>query len=122
MVLGALFLIESPFTGMGVRLPTALAVVIPFSIIVIILMRLVMKSRKWKVSTGAEELVGEFGEVTEPVGAAGNFGMVFVHGELWRAAASDGQPIPKGARIRVARVKGLTLEVEPSSAPQSASS
>jgi len=122
MVLGALFLIESPFTGMGVRLPTALAVVIPFSIIVIILMRLVMKSRKWKVSTGAEELVGEFGEVTEPVGAAGNFGMVFVHGELWRAAASDGQPIPKGTRIRVAKVNGLTLEVEPSSAPQSASS
>jgi membrane-bound serine protease (ClpP class) len=122
MVLGALFLIDSPFTGMGVRLPTALAVVIPFSIIVIILMRLVMKSRKWKVSTGVEELVGEFGEVTEPVGGAGDFGMVFVHGELWRAAAANGQPIPKGARIRVATVKGLTLEVEPSSAPQSASS
>jgi membrane-bound serine protease (ClpP class) len=115
MVLGAMFLIDSPFTGMGVRLPTALAVVIPFSIIVIILMRLVMKSRKWKVSTGVEELVGEIGEVTEPVGAAENFGMVFVHGELWRAAASNGQPIPKGARIRVAKVKGLTLEVEPSS-------
>jgi membrane-bound serine protease (ClpP class) len=120
MTLGALFLINSPFTGMGVRLPTALAVVIPFSIIVIILMRLVMKSRKWKVSTGVEELVGEIGEVTEPVGAAGNTGMVFVHGELWRAAAMDGQPIPKGARIRVAKVKGLTLEVEPSGAPQTA--
>jgi membrane-bound serine protease (ClpP class) len=120
MTLGALFLINSPFTGMGVRLPTALAVVIPFSIIVIILMRLVMKSRKWKVSTGVEELVGEIGEVTEPVGAAGNTGMVFVHGELWRAAATDGQPIPKGARIRVAKVKGLTLEVEPSGAPQNA--
>jgi membrane-bound serine protease (ClpP class) len=122
MVLGAMFLIDSPFTGMGVRLPTALAVVIPFSIIVIILMRLVMKSRKWKVSTGVEELVGEIGEVTEPVGTAGNFGMVFVHGELWRAAASDGQPIPKGTRIRVAKVKGLTLEVESSSAPQPAAS
>jgi membrane-bound serine protease (ClpP class) len=121
MVLGALFLINSPFTGMGVRLPTALAVVIPFAIIVIILARLVMKSRQWKVSTGVEELVGEFGEVTEPVGVAGNTGMVFVHGELWRAAAAHGQPIPKGARIRVAKVKGLTLEVEPSGAPQSAS-
>jgi membrane-bound serine protease (ClpP class) len=122
MVLGALFLIDSPLTGGGVRLPTALAVVIPFSIIVIILMRLVMKSRKWKVSTGVEELVGEFGEVTEPVGAAGNAGMVFVHGELWRAAAANGQLIPKGTRIRVAKVKGLTLEVEPTSGPQAASS
>src|ERR1700733_336627 len=56
MVLGALFLIRSPLTGMGVSLWTALAVVIPFGIIVIILMRLVLRSRTWKVSTGKEEL------------------------------------------------------------------
>jgi len=122
MVGGAIFLIDSPFTGMGVRLATALAVVIPFGIIVIILARLVLRSRKWKVSTGVEELVGEIGEVTEPVGEAGTFGMVFVHGELWRAATSDGQPIPKGARVRVAKVKGLTLEVKQSGAQQSVSS
>jgi membrane-bound serine protease (ClpP class) len=122
MVLGALMLIRSPITGMGVRLPTALAVVIPFAIIVIILARLVMKSRAWKVSTGTEELLGELGEVRQPVGTAGNFGMVFVHGELWRAAASDGQPIPAGAHVRVKKVNGLTLEVEPVKAPQSASS
>jgi membrane-bound serine protease (ClpP class) len=120
MVLGALMLIRSPITGMGVRLATALAVVIPFAIIVIILARLVLKSRSWKVSTGKEELVGEFGEVKEPVGSAGNFGMVFVHGELWRAAASDGQPIPAGSHVRVKKVQGLTLEVEPVKAPQSA--
>jgi membrane-bound serine protease (ClpP class) len=122
MVLGALMLIRSPITGMGVRLATALAVVIPFAIIVIILARLVMKSRAWKVSTGTEELLGELGEVKQPVGTAGNFGMVFVHGELWRAAASDGQPIPAGAHVRVKKVNGLTLEVEPVKAPQSASS
>jgi membrane-bound serine protease (ClpP class) len=120
MVLGALMLIRSPITGMGVRFATALAVVIPFAIIVIILARLVLKSRSWKVSTGKEELLGELGEVKEPVGSAGNFGMVFVHGELWRAAASDGQPIPAGSHVRVKKVKGLTLEVEPVKAPHSA--
>ncbi|MGA8220623.1 MAG: nodulation protein NfeD [Candidatus Acidiferrales bacterium] len=122
MVLGALMLIRSPITGMGVRFVTALAVVIPFAIIVIILARLVLKSRSWKVSTGKEELLGELGEVKQPVGSAGNFGMVFVHGELWRAAASDGQPIPAGAHVRVKKVKGLTLEVEPVKVPQSATS
>ena len=113
MVLGALFLIKSPMTGMGVSLWTALAVVIPFAIIVIILMRLVLRSRTWKVSTGREELIGEVGEVREPVGAGEAMGSVFVHGEIWRAAVHAGASIPAGARVRVKKVKGLTLEVEP---------
>jgi membrane-bound ClpP family serine protease len=74
---------------------------------------LVSRSRALKPQTGKEELIGEEGQVTEPVGSAGAAGMVFVHGELWRAAAANGQLIPKGARVRVKRVVGLTLEVEP---------
>jgi membrane-bound serine protease (ClpP class) len=113
MILGALFLIRSPLTGRGVSLWTAVAVVIPFGIIVIILMRLVLRSRHWKVSTGKEELVGEVGEVREPLGSEEAPGSVFVHGELWRAAARAGENIPVGTRVRVKKVKGLTLEVEP---------
>src|SRR5580698_6118398 len=112
MVLGALFLIRSPLTGMGVSLWTALAVVIPFAVIVIILMRLVLRSRTWKVSTGKEELIGEVGEVRETLGSREAMGSVFVHGELWRAAVRAGESIPAGARVRVSKVKGLTLEVE----------
>jgi membrane-bound serine protease (ClpP class) len=116
MVLGALFLIRTPWTGMGVSLSTALGVALPFAIIVIILMRLVLRSRSWKLATGKEELLAEEGEVTEPVGAASAegivTGMVRIHGELWRAAAAAGEMIPKGARVRVRKVDGLTLEVE----------
>jgi membrane-bound serine protease (ClpP class) len=118
MTLGALMLIRSPLTGRGVSLITALSVVVPFAVIVVFLMRLVLRSKLWKPSTGKEELIGEEGQVTEPVGAAGIAGMVFVHGELWRAAAVDGGPIPKGARVRVRKVVGLTLEVEPVASPQ----
>lgn len=113
MVLGALMLIHSPITGRGVSLSTALGVAIPFAIIVVFLMRLVLRSHRWKPSTGKEELIGELGEVTEPVKQEGGSGMVFVHGELWRAAAPGGEEIPRGARVRVKKVKGLTLEVEP---------
>jgi membrane-bound serine protease (ClpP class) len=113
MILGALFLVRSPLTGMGVSLWTAVAVVIPFAIIVIILMRLVLRSRHWKVSTGKEEMVGEVGEVREALGSAHAAGTVFVHGELWRAATPSGQNVPAGTRVRVKKVKGLTLEVEP---------
>jgi membrane-bound serine protease (ClpP class) len=108
MVLGALMLVRSPLTGMGVSLGASLGVTIPFAVIVILLMRLVMRSRAWKQSTGNEELVGEVGEVREPVGTQN--GMVFVHGELWRAHATSA--IPQGARVRVRRVEGLTLHVE----------
>src|SRR6202522_1999748 len=121
MVLGALFLIDSPLTGMGVSLGAALGVAIPCAAIIIILMRLVLRSRTWKQSTGKEELIGEVGEVTEAVEPP-EVGMVCVHGELWRAAARGGEEIPKGARVRVKKVAGLTLEVELVKTPQSASS
>jgi len=117
MVLGALMLVRSPLTGGGVSLWVALAVAIPFAIIIVILARLVLRSRRWKVSTGKEELVGEEGEVTQALGS-GDAGMVFVHGELWRAAAPNGQEIPKGTRVRVRRVEGLLLHVEPVKSPQ----
>jgi len=111
MVLGAMFLIRTPWTGMGVSFSTALGVALPFAIIAFILTRFVLRSRRWKVATGKEELLSEEGEVTEPVGAAP--GMVRIHGELWRAAAAAGETIPTGARVRVKKVDGLTLEVEP---------
>ncbi len=118
MILGALLLIRSPLTGMGVSIGTALGAALPFAVIVIILMRLVLRSRLWKPAVGTEELIGEEGEVTEPVsasaqGAVEAMGMVRVHGELWRAATRAGESIPVGTLVRVRKVTGLTLEVEP---------
>jgi membrane-bound serine protease (ClpP class) len=110
MVLGALMLVRSPLTGMGVSLGAAFGVTLPVALIIIFLMRLVLRSRHWKQSTGREQLVGEWGEVTEPL-TAGAPGMVLVHGELWRAMA--GKDLPRGSRVRVTRVNGLTLHVEP---------
>lgn len=112
MILGALMLVKSPMTGMGVSLGTAFGVAIPFAVIVIILMKAVLRSRKWKTATGREELVGGEGEVTEPVDPDAGTGMVRVHGELWRAAAQAGQKIPQGAHVKVRAVNGLTLTVE----------
>jgi membrane-bound serine protease (ClpP class) len=111
MVLGALMLIRTPLTGMGVSLGVALGVALPFGVLIIALMRLVLRSRHWKQSTGKEQLVGTEAEVVQPIGAAGAAGLVRIHGELWRATVSDG-PVPQGARVRVKKIDGLTLEVE----------
>ena len=122
MVLGALMLVKSPWTGMGVSLSAALGVAIPFAVIVIVLARFVLRSRSWKSATGKEEMLGEEGEVIEPIGAAPATGLVRVHGELWRAASQSGESIPKGARARVKRIDGLTVQVEPVAPPRSAAS
>jgi membrane-bound serine protease (ClpP class) len=112
MVLGALLLIHTPLTGMGVSMSTSLSVALPFAVIVVILMRAVLRSRSWKQQAGKEELLGEEGEVIEPIGGAAATGLVRVHGELWRAASKTGESIPKGARARVQEVDGLTVRVE----------
>ncbi len=48
MVLGALMLVRSPLTGMGVSPGTAIGITIPVAVLVVILMRLVLRSRGWK--------------------------------------------------------------------------
>jgi membrane-bound serine protease (ClpP class) len=112
MFLGALMLIRSPYTQGGVSVSVALAVTLPFALLTVFLMRLVLKSRGWKQSTGREQLIGLEGEATQAFhpGEAPKE-MVRVHGELWRAAST--QAIDAGARVRVVRVDGLTLYIEP---------
>jgi membrane-bound serine protease (ClpP class) len=110
MLLGAMFLIRSPLTPGGVSFGVALAATLPFAFLTFFLMRLVLKSRKWKTATGKEELIGEEGVVTIAI-AEGGEGMIRVHGELWSAASKI--TIPVGEKVRVLRVDGLKLEVEP---------
>jgi membrane-bound serine protease (ClpP class) len=113
MFLGAIFLIRSPLTPGGVSFGVALGVTLPVALLTVFLMRLVLKSRRWKTATGKEEMLGAEGIVTTSLPAQGE-GMIRVHGELWRAAASS--PVPEGALVRVTRVDGLKLFVEPKQA------
>jgi membrane-bound serine protease (ClpP class) len=109
MLLGAMFLIRSPLTPGGVSFGVALAATLPFAFLTFFLMRLVLKSRKWKTATGKEELLGEEGLVTIAL-RGGAEGMIRVHGELWTAASKG--DIPVGEKVRILRVNGLKLEVE----------
>jgi membrane-bound serine protease (ClpP class) len=117
MFLGAIFLIRSPLTPGGVSVGVALAGTVPFAILAVVLMRLVLRSRKWKTATGKEELIGSQGIAMAQL-AAGAMGMVRVHGELWRAESS--RPVQEGETVRVLRVEGLKLYVEPAEAAVSA--
>ena len=110
MLLGAMFLIRSPLTPGGVSPGVAIAGTLPFAAITVFLMRLVLRSRNWKPATGKELLVGSQGVVTAAVPDGGE-GIVRIHGELWRAVSSG--PIAENKTIRVTRVDGLKVHVEP---------
>ncbi len=70
-------------------------------------------ARRAPLQLGSAALVGAEGLALGDVGPAG--GEVFVHGEYWQARSAA--PIPKGARVRVSGVDGLTVTVV--AAPQS---
>jgi len=118
MFLGAIFLIRSPLTPGGVSVGVALAGTLPFAVLAVVLMRLVLRSRQWKTATGKEELIGSHGVAMAQL-PAGAVGMVRVHGELWSAESS--QPVQEGETVRVLRVEGLKLYVEPADVAVSAS-
>ena len=115
MVLGALMLIDAPpIPELRVRWELALSVAIPFALITVLLLRLVLRSRRWGATIGPEALVGAVGEVRQEIRDA-HKGLVHVAGELWTARA--GVPLAVGQEIRVVAVEGLTLRVEPVGAP-----
>lgn len=112
MVLGALMLVESPpIPELRVRWQIALAVAVPFAAITVALLRLVIRSRRWRAVSGREGLLGQVGEVRQEIGGDQHKGMVMVAGELWRAVARE--KIGVGQRVRVVGMEGLLLEVEP---------
>jgi membrane-bound serine protease (ClpP class) len=109
LLLGSLMLFESEGPGEGVSwrvlIPT-LGLISGFFTAVAFL---VFRAQVSKPKTGSAGLVGEVGVVRQTLAPEGK---VFVHGELWNARAHA--PIEEGVRVRVVKVTGLVLEVEPS--------
>jgi len=108
LVIGALLLVDSPIPEMRVKLATALAVSIPLGAITVFLMTIALRARRSKAVTGIEGLVGQVAVAQTELAPAGQ---VFVHGEIWNAVSSSNVPV--GERVRVRKVDGLELTVEP---------
>jgi membrane-bound serine protease (ClpP class) len=65
-------------------------------------------SKRRRTVVGVQTMVGRLGEALTALAPAGQ---VKVDGEIWEARAQAGAQA--GATVRVTRVDGLTLEVEP---------
>jgi len=109
MLLGLLFLVDAPFPALRIGFSVALAITIPFAIIVIVLLRLAVRSYFSHVSTGESGMEGMVGYAVSDIGPKG--GKVKIEGEIWRARASE--PISAGEEIRVEKAVNLDLTVVP---------
>jgi membrane-bound serine protease (ClpP class) len=69
---------------------------------------MLMRARRRAVVSGVEEMIGSSGEVRDWSGLEG---YVRVHGERWHAR-SDRSLVP-GQSVKVTKVDGLTLLVQP---------
>ena len=109
-VLGSVLLIDTDMPGYGVPLPLILGLAIASVLFLVLVVGVAVKARRGRVVTGREELLGSEGEVLADAEADSNV-WARVHGETWAVRSSA--PLRKGDRVRVLRVEGLTLEVEP---------
>ncbi len=107
-VFGALMLIDSPIPAMRVGLEVILPSALLIAGLVVFLLNRVLSVHRRQPLTGQEGMVGEVGRVVVALDPAGK---VFVHGEYWEAVAP--RPVALGERVRVVKVHGDRLEVEP---------
>jgi membrane-bound serine protease (ClpP class) len=115
-IMGSLFLMDTGVPefqiSLGIILPTAAALVVS----AIALGFLVMRSRRLRLRSGVDALIGEYAEVREAVTQARG-GKVFVHGELWNAVTPTGDSIPKGAVVVIKEIRQMQLVVEAAVSP-----
>lgn len=107
MVLGAMLLIDGP-PELRIGLAPALTLVLPFAAITLFLVTLVVRVHRNVSVTGMTGMVGLVGVARTELAPSGK---VFVHGELWEATSSA--PVAEGGQVRVMKIEGLRLFVEP---------
>jgi membrane-bound serine protease (ClpP class) len=107
-VIGSIILLDTGVPGFEVARSLIGGIALAGALLVLLLASYFTRSRKRPVVTGAEQLL------VEPAIALRDFarsGPVRVRGEIWDAIARA--PVKEGQRLRIVRVDGLRLEVEP---------
>jgi membrane-bound serine protease (ClpP class) len=115
-VFGSIILLDTDVPGFQIARGVIGGIAFAGALVVFMTAMLFARSRRQPVETGGEQLL------REPAVAIESFersGFVRIRGELWRAVSAT--PVAEGQRLRVLKVKGLTLEVVPDSMPNSTS-
>lgn len=111
-VLGSVLLFDTEIPGFRIALPLILAFAVASAALLILMLSMVLRSRRRVPVSGMESWIGASGEACADFAETGQ---VLVHGELWQARTA--QPLQRGQPITVVAVEGLQLHVKPISIP-----
>jgi len=106
-VLGASILVDAETPEFRISWSLIGGIAVMSAALIVLIVRTAISSRRRKVVTGVEEMIGAPGTVQDWSGGKGH---VFVHGERW--SASGDRQLRKGEPVRVTGLSGLTVEVE----------
>lgn len=104
-------LVAAGLVAIGAPMWSQIAAFAVVGIFSVLLLRPVVRRHQAKPTlTGPQAMVGEEIELTEDVGP-GDQGRIKAHGSLW--AARSPQLVPAGTRVRIIKVDGATIEIQP---------
>lgn len=106
--LGATIMFDTDIPEFRIALPVLGAVAVASLGATLLTMRLALKSRRSKVVSGREEMIGAIGTIIDWADSGGH---VHIHGERWNASGAGS--LNARQRVRVVGIDGLTLLVEP---------
>jgi membrane-bound serine protease (ClpP class) len=107
-VIGSVMLIDTDTPGYKISWALIGSFAVVSAVFIMMMMTLVAKSRRRPVVSGPEHMIGDTGQVIDWDGQTGR---VRVQGEIWKARANEA--FVAGRRVRVERIEGLTLVVQP---------
>jgi len=107
-VVGSLILFDTDIPGMNIGLPVIAAVATAGGLVIVATAWMASRSFRRPVVTGVQAMIGENGQVLEESDGKGR---VRYGGEIWNARSTS--TLHAGQVVRITRVDGLTLWVEP---------
>jgi membrane-bound serine protease (ClpP class) len=107
-VAGSIILLDTDVPGLNIAMPFIAGIAVGGGLILLGLVYVVTRSLRRPVVTGSQAMVGAAAEAFEDFGERGR---VRFGGEIWNANTSA--PVHAGQPVRIVRVDGLTLWVEP---------
>jgi membrane-bound serine protease (ClpP class) len=107
-VVGSIMLMDTDAPGFGISWQVVGGVALGAAAFLMLLMTMLARSQRRAVVTGEEEMIGSVARVLD---WQNGHGRVRVHGEIWQARGPSG--LVSGQPVRIVAIKGLELEVTP---------